>query len=303
MLMLLACSVNAEPTLFTVDGGGAPRPSTTDPDGGNVDTPTKLAVWPASGDALTVLPHPNGVPRRPVRLYLDAGHGEPGNSGNQSAFCESEQDVMVALADDLAVRLGASAGLEVRRSRSGAARPTYGERITEAEAWPADLILSLHSDARAGTSGTTSASGCWQTSEAAGFSVLWGADESVPGIAATRQAFGRRIAETLARAGFLPYPGHDYAGLYGEDSATPGLFVDGHAPKKRIRMLRRPKVPSVILETHNALDPDEPLRWREERTKSAFAAAIEVAIRAFTAATPGTPEVDPMERTLPGSQN
>jgi N-acetylmuramoyl-L-alanine amidase len=39
-------------------------------------------------------------------------------------------------------------------------------------------------------------------------------------------------------------------------------------------MLRRPRVPSVIIETHHALDFEEAERWKEPRTLEAFAAAV-----------------------------
>lgn len=39
-------------------------------------------------------------------------------------------------------------------------------------------------------------------------------------------------------------------------------------------MLRGPQIPSVIIETHQSLDREEVLRWREDRTHDAFAAAV-----------------------------
>lgn len=243
----------------------------------NAATILTPAPWPASTESLTVLPSPSTIPARPFRLFLDAGHGEPTNSGNQSAACEAEQDTMLAIADDLAARLSASPHLQIQRSRSGDARPVYSDRIKQAEAWPADLILSLHSDARGGINLGRSAEGCYQIGDSAGFSVLWGDDEpsGTTGLAARRRDYGTVLSDTLIHAGFTAYDGNDYVGLYQADTTTRGLFLDTHTPKRRIRMLRRPRVPSLILETHNALDPVELLRWREEKTLASLASVLE----------------------------
>ena len=47
-----------------------------------------------------------------------------------------------------------------------------------------------------------------------------------------------------------------------------------HQPGQRIFVLRKPPMPSVIIETHHALDFEEVARWREERTLESFAAAV-----------------------------
>jgi len=77
----------------------------------------------------------------------------------------------------------------------------------------------------------------------------------------------------MAGAGFLPYGGADYAGLYDLDP-VPGVFLD----RRVLYMLRRPTMPSVILETHHGLDAEERARWEEERTREAFADAVAAAL-------------------------
>lgn len=272
MLLLLSIAC----VLANADGSPpllAPRASHLD----EVGAEPSPAPWPTNTDGLNILPSPIAIPDRTFRLFLDAGHGEPNNSGNQSAACEAEQDVMLLIADDIARRLAASPHLQIQRSRSGDARPSYSERIKQAENWPADLILSLHSDARGGVELGYSAEGCYQIGDSAGFSVLWGEDEpaGTTGLAAKRRAYGALLSDTLIHAGFTAYDGNDYVGLYRADTSFSGLFLDSHIPKKRIRMLRRPIVPSLILETHNALDPVELLRWREEKTLAVLASVVE----------------------------
>ena len=82
----------------------------------------------------------------------------------------------------------------------------------------------------------------------------------------------------MTEAGFLPYGGGGYVGLYAADAEVPGVFVDRHAPEQRIFVLRRAPMPSILVETHNALDPREAERWAEPETVDAFAAAIAAAI-------------------------
>ena len=82
----------------------------------------------------------------------------------------------------------------------------------------------------------------------------------------------------MAEAGFLAYGGGEYAGLYAPAEGTPGLFVDRHAPDQRIFILRRAAMPSILVETHNALDPREADRWTDPETLDAFAAAVAAAL-------------------------
>jgi N-acetylmuramoyl-L-alanine amidase len=85
----------------------------------------------------------------------------------------------------------------------------------------------------------------------------------------------------MQAAGFLPYDGNDYIGLYEDDPKSPGVFVDRHQPGRRIFFLRKPSMPSVIIETHHALDPREERRWREEKTLQAFGASLAAALSDF----------------------
>jgi N-acetylmuramoyl-L-alanine amidase len=203
------------------------------------------------------------------RVYLDAGHGEPTNSGNRDCFCVPEQDATLSLADDVAARLDATGRFDVRVSRAGDARPVYTVRIAEAAAWGADALVSLHSDVRAGLGAWETPGGCYRSEGATGFAVLW-SDEGH--LAAARSRLGESIGAAMVGEGFRPYDGADYVGLYAP-TAT-GVFVDRHTPARRIRMLRRPAMPSVIVETHQAWDPGEATRWRLPATREAFAEAL-----------------------------
>lgn len=219
----------------------------------------------------------------PLVVYLDAGHGAPDNEGNRSSLCELEQDTMHDLALDLGAALEAYGGFVVVPSRTGDERVPYAERVADAERVGADVFLSLHSDVRGQVSAWSPEPGlvCRASHDAPGFTVLH-SDEGPAELAAARAALCAGISESMRRAGFSPYDGAEYVGLYAP-SGPSGCFVDRHAPDKRILVLRRPSMPSVIVETHNALDPREAVAFRDPLVREAFARAIAHALRSLPA--------------------
>jgi N-acetylmuramoyl-L-alanine amidase len=234
-----------------------------------------LPAWPAPGAPLTV--QPLTVPKgyRKKRIYLDAGHGYRGNRGNSSVTCEDEADFTLRVAEELARRLEATGRFKIRLSRTAGQQVSYRTRISEAESWGADAFVSLHSDARGEAFWWEAAPGqrCLRQDSTPGFSVLW-ADDTADPLKTRRVMLARALAGRIGQAGFLPYNGVDYVNLYDGDPEQPGVFVDRHEPGYRIMMLRRPRIPSVIIETHHALDFEEAERWKEPRTLEAFSAAV-----------------------------
>lgn len=234
-------------------------------------------VWPGALARLepvaTRFPDDFGV----RKVYLDAGHGAPDNTGNRSAFCEDEQDFTLRAAEALERALEDTGRFEVKVSRRAGQLRGYRDRVLEAEAWGAEAFVSLHSDVRGKTEDWEPEPGkvCRRSVDAAGFSVLW-SDHGEPALAARRVELARSLAARLGEAGFAAYQG-DYEGLYDADEGAAGragVFVDRHDPEERIFVLWRPAIPSVIIETHNAVDPDEALRWQEERTTRVFHSAV-----------------------------
>jgi N-acetylmuramoyl-L-alanine amidase len=203
-------------------------------------------------------------------VVIDPGHEAPGNRGNTSAECRKEADVMAEVATPLVARLNGA--FSIRESRTAGQIVDYPTRIAAADAWPAEALVSLHSDARDDWR-LDPETGCPRNTGAHGFTVLW-SDEGSPELVGARKSLAEALAARLIEAGFPPYGGEDYVDLYAGDPLHPGVFVDRHQPGQRIGMLRRPAVPSVIVETHQALDPDEVARWAEPATLDAFALAI-----------------------------
>jgi N-acetylmuramoyl-L-alanine amidase len=231
-------------------------------------------AWPDERVALHA-DSPSFAPSFGVRrVYLDAGHGAPGNTGNRSAFCVDEQEFSASLARDVAVELEASGHFLVRLSRPSNELVPYAERVREAQAFGADVLVSLHSDVRGHASAWQPEPGvtCQHSHDAPGFTLLW-SDFGESSLVERRARVARAIAKGMSAAGFLAYAGSEYHAQYAPD-ATPGVFVDRHKENERIFVLWRPTLPSVIVETHDALDEREAARWERPETRVAFARAL-----------------------------
>jgi N-acetylmuramoyl-L-alanine amidase len=212
-------------------------------------------------------------------VLIDPGHGAPGNHGNSSCYCVNEADVMMDVAEALRDKLEATGHVMVKLSRERGALVDYATRVEDAASWRADAFVSLHSDVRGKIDRWSPEPGrsCAVAVDAPGFAVLY-SDEGDGEIAGRRLSLGRAVARRMAEAGFLPYGGAAYTGLYEGDGAARGVFVDRHAFEQRIFVLRRTAMPAILVETHNALDPREATRWKAPQTLDAFAAAVAAAL-------------------------
>jgi len=208
------------------------------------------------------------------RILIDPGHGAPGNTGNRSAFCRDEQDFTLSLALDVADSLEQTGHFEVALTREPGQVVPYAERVRFAESWGADVLVSLHSDVRGHTDTWSPSPGrlCPRSHESPGYSVLW-SDEGDDTLVGARHALARRVAVQLAEAGFSPFDGSEYRADYAADEIS-AVFADRHPEQGRIFVLWRPSIPSVLIETHNALDEREAARWEEPATRRAFAMAL-----------------------------
>lgn len=236
-------------------------------------------VWPPPGAELRPLAPPGPGPS--LKVFLVAGHGAPGNTGNRGALCQVEQDTVRDLAVELGEHLLGEGRFAVRQAREGDAQPTYAARKAAAEAWGADLQLELHTDARGdalvAVAHTADGRPCWRDDADPGFSVIW-SDEGPGELVAKRHSAAVALARRLLEAGF-PATAAGYApDAYDPDPMQPGVFVDRHPAKRRLYMLRRPHVPSILVETHNAVVRDEALAWQATSTRLAFYTAVSAAL-------------------------
>ncbi len=236
-----------------------------------------MTSWPAAGSEVHAVV-PQLRPRaKPLRVVVDAGHGAPGNEGNHGCFCQLEMDHTLTIAQHLGFVLSALGGFEVMFTRVGAEQPTYQARIAAAEAWRPDVVISLHSDARGETTGWMPFHDervCFRNPNEPGFAVLWSDVAEAPAVVARRAALGRAVGARLRDAGFRAYTGENYGGLYKQDVVEPSGWIDVRPPKTSVYFLRASTVPTVIIETHHALDPVEVARWDELKTADAFALSV-----------------------------
>lgn len=243
-----------------------------------------LAAWPADDATLTTVPLPD-EPARRLRVFIDAGHGAPGNVGALGCFCQEERGHTLAAAQKLGSALLATGRFEVMQSRLTASGSKYAARLARAAAWKADVIISLHSDVRGEAWPLAQPDGgaCWQNPHAPGFAVLW-SDEG-PAFP-RRERLGRAVGKRLREAGFVAYGGEDYGALYRQDGVEPSGWIDSRPLKQRVYFLRGSTIPTVIIETHHALDVQEVARWEAPATHAAFSAAIAAAVLDFARVAP-----------------
>ncbi len=223
---------------------------------------------------------------KPIRVFIDAGHGAAENDGNHGAFCQPEKDHTAAVARTLFEALPKLGRFEVKLSREGSARPTYQARLRAAEGWRADVIISLHSDARGYSWPWQPIEGepstiCFRNGLEPGFAVLWN-DGGPAKIVEQRTRLGRAVISAMQLHDFQPYDGRNYQGLYRAD-VVPGGWVDVRPDGKNVFFLRGSKtIPTVIIETHHALDVAEVTEWNEQKTVTRFANAVAEALAAST---------------------
>ena len=91
------------------------------------------------------------------------------------------------------------------------------------------------------------------------------------------------MGERMREAGFIAYSGFNYGALYRQDQVEPSGWIDERPMKKRVFFLRGSLIPTVIIETHHALDEREVARWDELETVDAFAFAVGAAVLDFSA--------------------
>ncbi len=230
--------------------------------------------WPHPRAPIDLLIPPSPAVDRALKVYIDPGHGDGENTGNRGVRCQSEEEEMLALADDLAARLPDFGPFEVRSARPEGARTRYSARVAQANDWEADVFLSLHSDARGSFDywEPFPAWSCIRNDDEPGFAILV-SDEGGPATVGARASLADAVASRMAQSGFGPYVGEDYGQLY-DRGEVPGTWLD----RRGLMMLRRPNMPSVIIETHNAFDLPEVRRWDEDRTRDAFARAVAHAV-------------------------
>lgn len=254
----------------------APPPPVEEP-----ERPLVQGEWPAP-DTVFVPPLievPADFGTRGV--FVSAGHGTKDNVGNVGCRCQLEEDYTLVASHRLADQLRGLGVFDITEARTGTSRPSYGARLRHLGRSRADVMVELHSDWRGHwrvpVDRRFTGEWCYETDRAPGLAVLV-SDEGSEALRDARRALARSVADALWEVGFLPYDGMHYGESYDLDT-TAGVYID----RRGLRMLRRPKVPSIIIETHNALDPHETDRWDEPATHDAFFRAVAKGLIAYFA--------------------
>jgi N-acetylmuramoyl-L-alanine amidase len=248
-------------------------------------TPLLLALtaWPADGTLAVRTELPLATSPHKLRVAIDAGHGAPNNHGNHGCYGQLEEDHTLAVAQHLAFVLLDLGRFEVTLLRKPGETPRYQDRIARAERWGAEVIVSLHSDERgeleAWSPAGPDAGARYRSTTAPGFSVLW-SDRGERSVARAKERLGRLVGASLRASGFVPYSGADYGELYRQDPVEPSGWIDVRPLGKDVYFLRASAIPTVIIETHHALDPAEVARWEELTTLDALALALAQALLA-----------------------
>jgi N-acetylmuramoyl-L-alanine amidase len=211
----------------------------------------------------------------PLRVFIDAGHGTDSNRGTHLQSGEWEDEATLRIGRVLAEELGRQRGFSPRLSRTTTPGPSYEARKTAATAWAADALISLHVDARvfAPDDGRVCPSG----EKTKGFLVIysdWGDAALVRG----RRRLARLVARSLQAAGFPAYDGRPCLRGYVPDG-RPGVLIE----RRVLFILRRPAMPSIIVETHDGEDAAEVEAWRLPDTVNTFAKAMRAALVAYAA--------------------
>jgi N-acetylmuramoyl-L-alanine amidase len=255
LLALLACA--------------RPDPAPPAPNGAFALPGSVAAEWPSPAArvrAVSAAPPPS----RPLVVAIDPGHGTATNRGAISSFGAEECRHTHWFSRLLLDRLAPLRTVDLRPGDPG---PSYAARVARAQDAGADALISIHADARGLVSTWSPRPGeTWRIATSSpGFSILWSGRGP---LGPRREALARALARRLAEAGFLPYDGADYTGLYETDAEVPGVFRD----LRGLYVLREPTIPSVIVETHNALDLREVYRWAEPGVAEAFADALRAGV-------------------------
>jgi len=133
-------------------------------------------------------------------------------------------------------------------------------------------MISLHGDIRGSGQAWVAPNGCegLRLDGHLGTAVLW-SDED-PTRTPERRRLAHALAARLEAARFVAYDGQSYESLY--DTSATGAFISRHRPGSRIGFLRKPAVPSVIIEVGHLLDPAVEDRLSEAPVRGALAQAV-----------------------------
>ncbi|MCZ7583083.1 MAG: N-acetylmuramoyl-L-alanine amidase [Deltaproteobacteria bacterium] len=208
------------------------------------------------------------------RLVIDAGHGGE-NEGTKTAWWEFEKNRNLRLAKALANFLRESGHWDVKLTRERDVDLPNSERPEIANAYEADVYLSLH--------------GNGHLRPRRGFGIIWYSAQEIPE--------SRELAVTIARrleaAGFPPDRTMGPVFKERDDpERTPDYqLTEPDLPvyvrqKSDHKMIYPARMPAVLIETHYLTDLVEAVRFTSEAARRRLFTALEAGLVDFLGAHP-----------------
>ena len=242
----------------------------------SIDTPVKVEHAPPEA--------------RDLIVAVDAGHGgeDPGAIGKNGT---REKDVVLAIARQLALKIGAEPGMKAVLTRNGDYFVPLRDRMRRARAQQADLFVSIHADSIRdrridGSSvyilsqrGATDEASRWLAERENASDLIGGVslddkdnvlasvllDLSQSASLSASQVAAERVLRQLNRVGEVRKP---------------------QVQQARFMVLKSPDIPSMLVETAYISNPQEELRLRGQAHQAKLAAAIHQGVHDYFYANP-----------------
>jgi N-acetylmuramoyl-L-alanine amidase len=242
----------------------------------SIDTPVKVEHAPPEA--------------RDLIIAVDAGHGgeDPGAIGKNGT---REKDVVLAIARQLALKIGAEPGMKAVLTRNGDYFVPLRDRMRRARAQQADLFVSIHADSIRdrridGSSvyilsqrGATDEASRWLAERENASDLIGGVslddkdnvlasvllDLSQSASLSASQVAAERVLHQLNRVGEVRKP---------------------QVQQARFMVLKSPDIPSMLVETAYISNPQEELRLRGQAHQAKLAAAIHQGVHDYFYANP-----------------
>ena len=230
------------------------------------------------------------VPRLPPHLerptvVIDPGHGgvDPGAIGRSGVH---EKTVVLEFAAILALRLAASGRYNVRLTRNDDRFLPLHKRVAIGQAARADLFISLHADSVARKSARGASLYTLSKKGSDGLASELAAQENKTDLIAGLEFEGDDdVADHLVdmQQRSATNRSVEFAGLLLSELEARGPLLRRPRRSAGFRVLKSPKVPSVLIELGFLSSPSDERRLRQPATREEVADAIEAALARYFA--------------------
>jgi N-acetylmuramoyl-L-alanine amidase len=227
---------------------------------------------------------------RDLIIAIDAGHGgeDPGAIGKNGT---REKDVVLAIARELALKVGAEPGMKAVLTRDGDYFVPLRDRMRRARAQQADLFVSVHADSIRDRSidgssvyilsprGATDEASRWlaereNASDLIGGVSLDDKDDVLASVLLDLSQSASLTASQVAAERVL------------HQLNQAGEVRKHEVQQARFMVLKSPDIPSMLVETAYISNPQEELRLRTVVQQARLAAAIHRGVRDYFYANP-----------------